>query len=262
MTDVVRKILFWIVSGIGVVLLGFFVKEPLRRWLERRQELMHDTKPRMEIRFHQLDHPKNANPDVAQVAIAQNSRQELFVFHVSDADLTLSPKQLRALSKNEGKKAFIEAIGQIIAESQGRHWAGADGTLADGCFKGPRDLVVTNLPIPGNYYGWNTVDRRLLVISTASVEQFFTEGEGVPIRAFVGVMLKRMAVFSSVSELDPSAVHSVTSIGCLFDFAIQLKRVKDVVARPYICPSCQRVIAECCGTVFASNTKKWIDASV
>lgn len=260
MGELAQNILVGVVSGVGVVLLGFFVKEPLRKWLERRRELKRYTRPRIRIQVHQLDNPKGASLDFAQVATDQNSAQDLFVFHVSDAEPALTPKQLRALTEKEGKKAFIEKFGQIVARAQRREWRGADRTLADGCIKESRDLVITNLPIPGNYYGWNTLDRRLLVISTASVKQFFTEDGVLPIESFIEVMLKRMAVFSTVSKLNPSADHSATSIGCLFDFTIELKRVEGLVAKPYICPSCYRIIAECCGTPFASKAKKWAEA--
>ena len=95
-----------------------------------------------------------------------------------------------------------------MARTRDEKWEGLDRALPNGCIKEPRDLVITDIPIPGHYYGWNSLDRKLLVISIASIKQFFPEDGELPMRNFVSTISKRMAVFPSVPGLDPRG-HSL-----------------------------------------------------
>lgn len=259
MGDLALEVLTVVIIGAVGVLVGFFVRDPLKHWLERRRKIKTLTKQRIEIWVYQLLDPAAPATDFAQSVKEQNSEQNLFLFSVGYPDLKPSPEEIKALRQAEGKRAFIEKIGQVVARARGEKWEGLDKPLPGGCIKEPRDLVITDIPIPGYYYGWNSFDRKLLVISVASIKQFFPEDGEIPIGSFVATIAKRMAVFSSVPGLDPRATHSRWSVGCLFDFTIQLKRVTDVVARPYICPACASTIAKCCGTEFALDARKWVE---
>ena len=208
MGDVVEKVLTLIITGVVGVIIGFFVKDPLGRWLERRREITRVTKQRIKIRVYQLLDPAGSAFDFAQSVTEQNREQDMFLFSVGHPDLAPSADEIRALRQAEGKKAFIGQIWQILTRTRGEKWEGVDQALPKTCIRESRDLVLTDIPIPGHYYGWNSHDRKLLVISISSVKQFFPVDGELPMGSFVGTMAKRMAVFSSVPELDPRATHS------------------------------------------------------
>ncbi len=255
----IKYVLIPVVTGVVAVVIAFFVKDPVRRWLEKRRELGQHTRSRISVEIHQV-FTRTPGSDYAGLITGQNSEQNLFSFAVPMWIVEPSSGDLRSFREADGKLGFMKAVAGLLTNAQKGGKYDVYAPLPGGRIDTPKQLVVTDIPIPGNYYAWNTPNRELLVISTASVEPFFGGVDQHSISDFVETMLVRMAVFSVVSQLDPSADHLDSSVGCLFDFTIELKRTQAVVSKPFICHDCQGRIASCCGVDFSLEVRKWVDS--
>lgn len=254
--------LFWMIGGLVVgTLFGLFVKEPLSRWLDKRRQLKKLIKKGIVVNVHQLWESTPVG-EYSGLVTDENKGQRLFEFRVPLSALVPSKESLASLRNAAGKRDFIETVSSLLAGAGAGGSGAVDAPLGKGSLLTPRDVVLTDIPIPGNYYGWNTADRSVLVISTSSVSQFFGGKGQSSISAFFRIMLMRMSIFSTVTELDPRINHSDNSRGCLFDFTIRLQDVQALVRRPFICPACLRLIAGCCGTDFSLQAKEWVEAAV
>lgn len=120
--------------------------------------------------------------------------------------------------------------------------------------------MITNVPLPGNYYGWNTRDRILLVISIAPMLNLnlFPIEQRPNMNDFIIRMIQRMAVFAVIPSLNPKETHTESSKGCLFDFTIELKNVVNVVKTPFICHDCRTSIKRSQDMDFFHEIDDWI----
>lgn len=255
----IKYLLVPVVAGVVAVVIAFFVKDPLRRWLEKRRRLVPLTKSRISVEMHQY-FTKSPGGDYAGLFTGQNSEQNLFSFAVPMRMAEPTSNDIRSLWEADGKLGFMRALAGLLTDAQKGGEYDVYAPLPNGCIDSPKQFVVTDIPIPGNYYGWNTRNRELLVISTASIEPYFGGVDQHSISDFVETMLMRMAIFSVVSELDPSTDHFDKSVGCLFDFTIELKRTQATVSKPFICHDCQSRIKSCCGVNFSDEVNNWVDS--
>ena len=264
LTEIVVDALKVIIS----FLLGSFFGEPVKRigqrlwnkreeiW-ERRDRVSQKTQPRPKFRVTQLCNPK-APFDFSSVLKEQNRKQDIVLFEMDDFRRFPELDEVVELRSLESKKDFLDRVGALLARMRGETWQGLSDRLPDIPFKSRREFVITNIPIPGNFYGWNAKDRNFLLISTAPVAQFFSvEGEPT-IEDFIVRMAQRMTVFSLIPSLDPMTVHAGTSAGCLFDFNILLRGVVDIVREPVICPTCAESIVQDRGDEFYERLDSWI----
>ncbi len=254
--DTVLKEILLTTVGIFV---GFFIYEPLKKWLKRKKIVYNMGKDRTRIRVHQLCNPDLPPFDFSPQCTKQNGLQNTFEFAIDEAKIELNTEAIKSLREAKGKKEFTSLIGEILAHARSEKWTGLKNSPPQSQLDIPRDLVITNFPIPGNFYAWNSVGRTLLLVSIRSVEHLFPEGENFTITDFVSRMLQRMAIFSVVPDLDPRKTHRKFSLGCLFDFTDQLNRVLNLIENPYLCPNCQRLIAKSQGDHFSLEVRNWLE---
>lgn len=243
-----------IVGGLIAAVIAVFFRQPLQDWFAKKRRLAAGRKPRRAVQVFHVSGGKHQLPDFAPVVTAQNAAQNLFSFQVDDFSLTLTPAELRELESTDNKKAFMGVLAGALARAR------AAAPDAQRAVRGPApiDLVLTNVPLPGYFYAWQTPDRRLVVVSTASVGHLF-KTEGVPnLGDFVVRMCQRMALFADVSELEPREDHLDKSVGCLFDFTVRLERVVPVVAQPFLCHECLGLLEGSKGTSFAHTAEDWV----
>ena len=253
------------------ILIGFFFGEPIKRFgqrlLNKREEVWDrkarvamETQQRPRFRVTQLCDPKSLF-DFSSVLKEQNRIQEIVLFEVDDFRRSPGLDKISELKNLRSKKDFLDRVGAMLAQMRGEMWRGVSDRLPNRHFEGRRDLIITNIPIPGNFYGWNSKDRNFLLISTAPIAQFFSVEGGLTIEDFIVRLAQRMAVFSLAPSLDPMTVHADTSAGCLFDFNILLRGVVDVVKKPDICPTCAASIAKDQGDEFYERLSAWIKSA-
>ena len=240
-------------------LLGFYVRDPLNRLLKRRQEVIDATRARFTIQVIPLSLAP-ALRDLSGTITRENGRQGLFEFAFDESPPRPRGAELEALENAPGKRGFTEAVSRIC-EAGGELVGGGPGSPS-GRFEVRRGVVITGVPIPGNFYAWNTPNRGLLMISTASVEGIIAQHEDVSLDDFVVRIVQRMAIFSVVPELDPLRTHVRYSKGCIFDFTVYLDRIPDLLREPRICPDCQQLIAKAQGDRFAIEAREWVECSL
>jgi hypothetical protein len=254
---------------IAGILIGFLIGEPLKRLGQRlfnKREEQWDRGDRVDkvtharplFRVTQLCMPGSPF-DFTSLLKEQNRIQNVVHFEVDDFRRYPLPEEAAELQNQASKKTFLDQAGAILARSHGEAWQGLSDQLPDPHYKGRRDLVLTNIPLPGNFYAWNSKDRNLLVISIASVNPLFPRDGKPTIEDFVLRMTQRMTIFALISSLDPLQAHGELSSGCLFDFNILLRGVVDVVKNPYICPACGALIRRQRGDEFYEELSEWIE---
>lgn len=253
MLDSVFKEVFAVIVG---VLVGFFVRDPLKGALARWQQSRERSRKRIDVDVMGLE-VDELLPNLSGVVTGENHRQSTFEFAYVEAQLAPTKKEARILEDAPGKKEFVETVAAIAARA-GKDEFSTDEGAPSGDRDLPRAVVVTAYPLPGNFYAWNTRNRRLLVISTASVEEIIEEEDGIELADFVVRILQRMVIFSTVPTLDPLRTHTEQTRGCLFDFTIFLAGVVDLIRQPGICPRCHRAIAEAQGDRFALAVDAWV----
>jgi len=261
-----------IVTGVVMLLIGilvtFFFGEPIGRlrkrlsdkreakWI-RKERIDIKTRARPRLRVTQLCDPDTPF-DFSSILKEQNRLQEIVQFEIDDFRKYPTSDEVSELKRLESKKEFLQKTGDILAQKRGETWQGITDRLPDPDFKGLRELIITNIPLPGNFYGWNSKDRTLLIISICPVIQFFPNDGKPTIEDFIIRMSQRMTIFSIIPNLNPEKVHIQTSTGCLFDFNVLLRGVVDVVKSGDICPSCIECIRKQRGDEFYENLDQWL----
>ena len=132
MSGFIQTTLVAIVSAIVAVLIGFFVKEPLTRWLRNRQELRKRSRQRIVIRIYQLPTPDGEGLDFIRTATDQNSEQQLYLFDAPDLQMTPTKAEAEGLINASGKRDFIEKVGRVLARVRESDWVGVDGEPTSG----------------------------------------------------------------------------------------------------------------------------------
>ncbi len=261
-----------IVTGVIMLLIGilvsFFIREPMERlrkrlsdkredeW-NRRKRIEKETRTRARFRVTQLCDP-TIPFDFSSILKEQNRLQDIIQFEIDDFRKYPTQDEVSELKRLNSKKEFLQKTGDILALKKGETWQGLSDSLPDPHYKGLRELIITNIPLPGNFYGWNSKDRTLLIVSIYPVIQFFPNDGKPTIEDFIIRMSQRMTIFSIIPNLNPKQVHIETSTGCLFDFNVLLRGVVDVVKSPDICPSCGVSIVKQGGDEFYENLKEWL----
>lgn len=239
---------------IGLIF-GILVANPVKKWMKERDLIKKITRnPKYVFRIVHLNKAEDDHSmDFSTKIKEQNALQGLFRFEVENVKI-LTHEEYSELRGLMSKKDFIEAIASILSYTLvNRH-----PNIKD---KKTRKIVLTNVPIPGNFYGWNSMDRTLLVISIAPILKLFPVEERPNLDDFIIRMLQRMATFSVVPSLNPKRTHIEVCRGCLFDFTVELKRVVDVVRIPFICSDCWKLIERDQGAKFVAELKNWIEAA-
>jgi hypothetical protein len=197
--------------------------------------------------------------DFSQQILALNHEQNMFLFQIEDTRIPLSRIDLDELIGADTQPLFLNKLRQLVSHARGQTWDGTDKSAAKVSLREPRDLLITDIPIPGNFYGWNSRDRTFLVISPVSVRHLFPGDPEPSIVDFIIRMVQRMAVFSVSPRINPLRTHYELAAGCLFDFTPQLKRIRQVVTDPILCDDCMREIKRCRNRAFALDVVKWIE---
>lgn len=249
-----------------ILIIGFLfgiIINPVKKHLKERdlyEEIFE--KPKYKFRITHLISSYTDPIDFSTCIKEQNAHQRLFKFEVErvrtltkEEDDMLSGKMSK--KSDFGKKDFLELVGEFLTNERNESWKGLDDKLPNPKDKKSRDLVLTNVPIPGNFYAWNSMDRALLVISTVSIFSLFKKEKRPNLDDFVVRMLQRMTTFAIVPDLNPISTHTEVCSGCLFDFTVELKQVVDVVRIPFICQDCAESIKKSQGIKFANKLKKW-----
>jgi hypothetical protein len=266
MNEILPEILAGTATLVIGMILGALLGEPLKRLgkrlsdrRERSRRIRARTRARPRFRVTQLCDSASLF-DYSSMFKEQNHLQNLVQFDVDDFRRIPLPEELEELGGIESKRSFLERVACILAHDRGEVWQGLGDAPPDSDDVRPKDLVVTNIPLPGNFYAWNSRDRRFLLVSTAPVSDLFPSAGGANLGDFVERIAQRLTVFALVPELDPSELHLELAGGCLFDFNVLLRSVVDVVERPGLCPECGRVIAKSRGGAFYEGVTRWIRA--
>jgi hypothetical protein len=236
---------------------GVLFADPIKNWWKDRVIF---EKPKYLFRITHLTAADAYPIDFSTRIKEQNAHQKLFKFEVKRA-ITLTNEEEAKLKGLMRKKDFVETVGHILAHYRNEPWEGLVDRFPDAKDKNPRDIVLTNVPLPGNFYGWNSKDRTFLVISIAPVLNFFQKDERPNLDDFIIRMLQRMATFAVVPGLNPKRTHIDVGTGCLFDFTVELKRVVDVVKISHICSDCLISIKRSQGHKFTVKLNNWIKAT-
>ena len=256
--ELIVEVITYAVTSIVSLLIGVLISERFKKWWRRRERLHDLLEPKIKFRVTHISDPEAPAIDFSPKLKEQNRQQNTFLFEFEDFMRGPTLEDVSELKRTNSKRNFVDKIGRILACARGGVWKGLTDKSPYKRFKGRRDLVLTNIPLPDNYYGWNSKDRTILVISIAPILHFFS-GEGKPtVDDFIVRMAQRMVIFSAVPSIDPKQAHVQTSVGCLFDFTVELRRVVDVVRTPYICPDCLSQILRDRGQDFTVRVLKWL----
>jgi hypothetical protein len=87
----------------------------------------------------------------------------MLLFEIEELLRTPTREEIADLKAANGKRDFVEKVGKVLSAARRVSWTG----LVNKRFKGSPDLVITKVLLTGNCYGWNSIDRTLLIISTA-----------------------------------------------------------------------------------------------
>lgn len=258
--DFADAIILIVLGGIVAI----FVHDPIRRWWDKRTKSREYARRPIKFRVIYLLSPDRPGFDWnSELIVRQEARRMVFEVERLAVPAPAEVSELESIAEEPGLeslKDFTEKVGAAIARARRGRWTGdANRQRPTKRFKEPRDLVLTNIPLPGNLYGWNTKDRSLLIISTASVLQFFGKGATPTLDDFGLRMAQRMAIFSVSPGLDPRRTHSETVTTCLFDFTMRLQDVVNVVQTGYVCPDCYRCIRNSHGDGFADSVRRWVE---
>jgi len=258
-----EKLILAVFSAMLGLFVGTFLGEPLKqwwgRWLYTQGKIADLLRPRFKFSVIQLQDPEAPPFTFSQRLKVQNARQTLFAFEFEELLRAPTPAEIADLKRTDSKRDFVEKVGRFLADARGERWTGLSDSPANKRFKGCRDLVITNLPLPGNYYGWNSKDRTLLVISTAPAQYVLSPAGRLTVEDFVARITQRMAVFAVTPRLDPRREHASKSLGCLFDFTLFLSRVVEILESCNICADCCRSIAQDRGNEFALRVRNWVE---
>lgn len=261
--DFNEKLILSILSALFGLLAGVLVGEPLKRawghWLDARVMIGELIRPRFKFTIIHLRDPELEAFDFSRRLKDQNGRQGMFSFEFEEVLRPPTGKEIADLRGTKSKRDFLEKVGNYLAAARGASWTGLTNNLPNKRFKGNRDLVITNLPLPDNFYGWNSKDRTLLVISTAPADLSIPPGSTVTVEDFVIRIIQRMTVFAVAPSLDPGRDHVRKSLGCLFDFTLALSSMSEILETCIICTDCYRLIAQDRGAEFTLQVRKWVE---
>jgi hypothetical protein len=258
------QIIFAVISGIIGLLVGTILGEPLQRWwqnwLDMKTEIANILSPRYRFNVLQLQDPNAPEFNFSRRIKDQNDCQRLFLFEIEESLRAVSGEAVTKIADTNSKKSFVDNVGRLLADARNESWNGLSDKPSDKRRNRRRDIVITNLPLPGNFYGWNSKDRTLLVISTAPSQYILEPGGELTVDDFVVRILQRMAVFAITPRIDPRRDHIRKSVGCLFDFTVFLSNLGDILGNCNICPDCCRLIAQDHGDYFALRVREWVEA--
>lgn len=268
MNDQFTGILFDTLKVLIGILLGVIIGDPIKRvsqrfwdkWEKKRDnknKAKEKTRPRPKFRVTQLCESDKLF-DFSSVFKEQNRNQDIVLFEVDDFRRSVRFEEAVELKKIKTLTGFLEKVSALLAQMRRETWQGLSDRSPDIHFTGRREIIITNIPLPRNFYGCNSKDRNFLLISTAPVSPLFSLKDGPTIEDFIMRMTQRMTIFSIVPSLVPKNIHSGTSTGCLFDFTILLQGVVDVVKKPYICQTCRTNIIEEQGLAFYEQLSSWM----
>lgn len=83
-----------------------------------------------------------------------NQMQNLFLFQIEDIRIPVTDNDVRELQDAETPKTFLKSLRRLLTRTRGEPWDGVDEKATKTDRRRPRDLLITNFPIPGNFYGW------------------------------------------------------------------------------------------------------------
>jgi len=258
-----EEVVLIVITAIFSLFVGAFLGEPLKRWwgnwLDKRKKIKDMLRPRFKFNVIQLQDPESPAFNFSRRITEQYDRQNLFSFEIQESLRDPTPAEIADLKRTVSKRDFVEKVGRFLAHARNESWSGLSDNPPTKRFKGSRDLVITNLPLPGNFYAWNSKDRTLLVISTAPSQSVLPQGGKLTVEDFVVRITQRMAIFAVTPRLDPSRDHVSKSLGCLFDFTLHVSRVVDILETCIICRDCREFIAQDRGIEFALQVREWVE---
>jgi len=216
----------------------------------------------------------------ASFLLEQNLKQSLFQFElglVRNFDPKPVEDGFRSVSPGVGLLAFIEECEQILAKNEWplkSKWP-QKSLLRDE----PIRIVVTQVPLPRNYYLWGHFEgkdtgctcyepNKFWVISIATLDGVLPD---IPAEQFLLRVIQR----ACVNSLLPTRPHEVVSSrlshpstnGCLFDFTPLLRDARHFVTCGWICEDCASSILSADEippghrSKFLNELRDWIDAT-
>ena len=119
------------------------------------------------------------------------------------------------------------------------------------------NLAITELPVPLNYYTWNTRDRKGVVIGIRALQSLF-ENDPDMVRKIVVRVAQRMLLYSL--QIPGLQTHEVTK-SCLFDFTEKITDIQFSVNDPGLCQPCKASIRDNKGKLFFEAVNAWLQNS-
>ena len=118
------------------------------------------------------------------------------------------------------------------------------------------NLAITELPLPGGLYAWNTLDRKGIVIGTTDLQPL-SQSDPDMARKIVLRVIQRMLLYSL--HIPDLQLHQEIR-GCLFD-RTKLTTIRFSVKAPYLCQWCQASISRDKGAVYCAAVNDWLKTS-
>jgi len=184
--------------------------------------------------------------------IRQNQYQSLFELDVAQwrywGGRISSEKRLRALQTNS-KREFAEAFQAEMTAYNRQH---------EDDISHLSNIAITSLEFPQNFYTWNTVDKRGIVIGVKSLHWLFGENKKL-FHAVITRILQRTILYTL--RIPDLKSHDDTK-GCLFDFTSLLADLKYSATSSFLCDKCRHNIVKNKGEYFAEEIEDWLQQTV
>lgn len=186
--------------------------------------------------------------ELKKAIVRQNTRQHIFEFEIINWPLwSGSPDLEKDIRERhfDSKLALVDSIIENIRQFPQKQKEA--NTI---------DLVITSFHLPGNFYSWNNRDRTGIVISHGKIEQIFN-ADPQSIQAMIIRVMQRMLIYAM--HIPGLEAHEATR-GCVFDFTVDIRDLKNSIEINYLCRHCEKIIsADEKGRSVLKQLNKWID---
>jgi hypothetical protein len=198
--------------------------------------------------------------ETRRLLLRQNRIQSLFLFgeakfiqpaEHAQAEQTISAFESQLTPHSTQSDIYDELLRfaecyQGVMEGYGRH---DNQTEAN-----PINLAITEMPVPANYYTWNTRDRRGIVIGINSLRTIF-ESDPQKVNKLILRVAQRMLIYALHAR--GLKAHKDTR-GCLFDYTEYLPDISLSIEETYFCAHCKNLLIQDKGQAMFENLNAWI----